>query len=218
MRSLASIDIAPDGKSAVMGGGVFVDEIIKILDAKGKTTVTGSCHCTGVMGPALGGGIGRYMGFYGLATDQIIALDVVLADGSLTEVSATSNPDLFWGMRGAGHNFGIVTRFNYRIYDRPTANWYYSIMFFTADKLERFFDLLNALGDNGNQPKELIAYSLFLMDPQISRTEPVILFTTYYAGTAAAAQPYLAPFLRLNPVQASNNTVPYPDLANAVGS
>lgn len=119
----------------------------------------------------MGGGFGRYMGFYGSATDQIIDLDLVLADGSPTKVSAISNPDLFWGTRGAGHNFGIVTEFNYKIYDRPTASWYYSVMFFTADELERFFDLLNALGDDGKQPKELVAYSLFTMNPQISTTE-----------------------------------------------
>lgn len=94
------------------------------------------------MGPALGGGFGYHMGFYGLALDQIISLDVVLADGSTTEVSATSKPDLYWGMRGAGHNFGVVTQFKYKIYDRPTAKWYYTIMTFTPDKLEKFFELL----------------------------------------------------------------------------
>ncbi|KAI4244792.1 MAG: hypothetical protein LQ352_006715 [Teloschistes flavicans] len=218
LRNLASIDLAMDGKSAAMGGGVFVDEIIKTLDAKGKTTVTGSCTCVGGMGPALGGGFGRYMGYWGLAADQIIDLDVVLADGSMTKVSATSKPDLFWGMRGAGHNFGIVTRFNYKIYDRPAPAWFYSAMFFTNDKLENFFELLNDLVDNGNQRKELTGYTLFLMNPEISKTEPVMLFSIYYAGTAAAAEPYLSPFFKLGPVIATNGSTSYPDLANAVGS
>ncbi|KAL8638635.1 MAG: hypothetical protein Q9228_004227 [Teloschistes exilis] len=218
LRNLASINIAKDGMSAAMGGGVFVDEIIETLDAKGKTTVTGSCACVGGMGPALGGGFGRYMGYWGLAADQIIDLDVVLADGSMTKVSATSNPDLFWGMRGAGHNFGIVTQFRYKIYDRPTPTWFYSIMFFTNDKLEKFFELLNNQVDNGNQPKELTGYTLFLMNPEISKTEPVILYTIYYAGPVAAAEPYLAPFSKLGPVIATSGTTSYPEFANAVGS
>ncbi|KAL9592287.1 MAG: hypothetical protein Q9179_006871, partial [Wetmoreana sp. 5 TL-2023] len=218
MRRLAGINIAKDGKSAVMGGGVYADEIIKTLDTKGKVTMTGACTCVGAMGPALGGGVGMYMGFYGLATDQIIDLDVVLADGSLKKVSATSNPDLYWGMRGAGHNFGIVTQFNYKIYERPTADWYYSTMYFTADKLERYFELLNTLSDHGNQPKELFANTFFQLNPNISTTEPVITFAVYYAGTATAAQPYLAPFAKLNPLLTINQTVSYPDLANAVGS
>ncbi|KAL8686941.1 MAG: hypothetical protein Q9218_006750 [Villophora microphyllina] len=218
MRSLANIDIAADGKSASMGGGVFVEEIIQTLDAKGKSTATGACACVGGMGPALGGGFGRYMGYYGLAADQIIDLDVVLADGSLIKVSATSNSDLYWGMRGAGHNFGIVTQFNYKIYNRPTSTWYYSLMFFTNDKLERLFELVNNLVDNGNQPKELTGYALYLMNPEISKTEPAILWSIYYSGTAAQAQPYLAPFVKLGPVIAVNDTVSYPDLFNAVGS
>lgn len=117
------------------------------------------------------------MGYWGLAADQIIDLDVVLADGSMTKVSATSKPDLFWGMRGAGHNFGIVTRFNYKIYDRPAPAWFYSAMFFTNDKLENFFELLNDLVDNGNQRKELTGYTLFLMNPEISKTEVSLAFS-----------------------------------------
>ena len=123
------------------------------------------------MGPALGGGQGQYQGYFGLATDQIISLDVVLADGSTTQVSTNSKPDLFWGMRGAGHNFGVVTQFEYKIYDRPVADWYYSIMTFTSDKLEKLFDLINVQIDAGKQPKELNIYTLFLMNPQVSTVE-----------------------------------------------
>ena len=123
------------------------------------------------MGPALGGGFGFYMGYFGLATDQILELDVVLADGSNIKVSATSHPDLYWGMRGAGHNFGIVTQYKYKIYPRPSPEWYYSMQTFTGDKLEEFFRLLNKLGDNGNQPKEWMIYTVYAMNPAISTTE-----------------------------------------------
>ncbi len=132
---------------------------------------TGVCGCVGGMGPALGGGFGYYMGFYVLALDQIISLDVVLADGSTTEVSATCRPDLYWGMRGAGPNFGVITQFEYKIYDRPTAKWFYIIMTFTPDKLEKFFELLNSQNAGGEQTKELVTYSLYAMNPAISTTE-----------------------------------------------
>ena len=123
------------------------------------------------MGPALGGGYGRYMGYWGLAADNVISFDVVLADGSTTEVSSTSKPDLFWAMRGAGHNFGIVTQFKYNVYDRPSADWYYSLMTFTSDKLEAFFALYNAQNADGRQPKELITTSEFRLNPNVSKTE-----------------------------------------------
>lgn len=121
------------------------------------------------MGPGLGGGLGRYGGRFGLVSDNIINLNVVIADGSLITVSESSHSDLFWGMRGAGHNFGIVTSFDYKIYDQPVVNWFFQNLIFTGDKLEAFFTQLNILGANGAQPVEVgLSYTLFAMDPAIS--------------------------------------------------
>lgn len=76
-----------------------------------------------MMGPGLGGGFGRYQGYFGLVVDNIISMNVVIADGSFITISASSHADLYWGMRGAGHNFGIVTSFDYKIHDQPVVNW-----------------------------------------------------------------------------------------------
>lgn len=123
------------------------------------------------MGPGLGGGFGRFSGYYGLVLDSIIELDVVLANGSIITVSESSHSDLFWGMRGAGHNFGIVTRFSYKIYDIPHPDWFFSTMTFTNDKLEAVFEALNTFGANGTQPKEAVTYTLYTLNPEISATE-----------------------------------------------
>ena len=132
---------------------------------------SGACACTGVMGPGLGGGLGRYQGYFGLVLDNIIEMDVVLADGSMIKVSESSHSDLYWGMRGAGHNFGIVTRFKYKIYDIPYPDWYFATLVFTNDKLEALFEILNAFGINGTQPKETTTYTLYALNPEISATE-----------------------------------------------
>lgn len=123
------------------------------------------------MGPALGGGFGRYQGYFGLVLDNLISMNVVIADGSLITVSAQSHPELYWGMRGAGHNFGIVTSFNYKIHDQPTVSWFVQTLIFTGDKLEGFFGKLNALAANGTQPVELVTYAVFTIEPKISKTE-----------------------------------------------
>ena len=123
------------------------------------------------MGPGLGGGFGRYEGYYGLVLDNIIEMDVVLGDGSMITVSESSHADLYWGMRGAGHNFGIVTRFKQKIYDIPYPEWYVATLFFTNDKLEAFFEELNKFGAIGSQPKEAVTYSFYTLDPEISATE-----------------------------------------------
>lgn len=129
-----------------------------------------------MMGPGLGGGFGRYQGYFGLVLDNIVDMNVVLADGSMVTVSESSNSDLYWGMRGAGHNFGIVTSFNYKIYDQPVVSWFVGTMIFTSDKLEKLFELLNILSANGTQPVGLFTYTLFAMSPEVSPTEVNISF------------------------------------------
>lgn len=128
------------------------------------------------MGPGLGGGFGRYQGYFGLVLDNIIDMNVVLADGSMVTVSESSHSDLYWGMRGAGHNFGIVTSFNQRIHDQPVVDWFVETMIFTGDKLEKFFELSNILSANGSQPVGLVTYALFAMSPAISATEVSEIF------------------------------------------
>ena len=123
------------------------------------------------MGAALGGGLGRYQGYYGLLADNIIDVDLVLASGETITVSATSYPDLFWGLRGAGHNFGIVTRFTLKTYDSPVNDWYFAQFVYTQDKLEAFVTQVNKMMGNGTQPKELMNYFLYAWNPAISTTD-----------------------------------------------
>ena len=135
------------------------------------TLGSGAAGCVGLMGAGLGGGYGRYEGFYGLVLDNIIDMDVVLANGTSVFVSNTSNPDLYWAMRGAGHNFGIVTKLTYRIHDAISPTWYLSSMVFTGDKVEPVFNQLNKLIANGTMPANVINYALFVVDANVSTTD-----------------------------------------------
>ena len=132
---------------------------------------TGSCACVGMLGPGLGGGHGRYQGFYGLISDNLRKLNVVLANGTAITVSNTSHPDLFWGMQGAGHNFAAVTSFELNIYPRIVDSWYFKNYVFTEDKLEDLFEQLNILDGMGTQPKELMNIGFYYMDANFSTTE-----------------------------------------------
>lgn len=197
---------------------------------------TGACGCVGIVGPGLGGGFGRYMGYAGLIADNIISMDVVTADGSQITVSASSHPELYWGMRGAGHNYGIVTNLVYKIFDYPRGqSTYYVDYFYSEDKLEAFFQQLNRLLDNGNLERNVNVYAVLLLNPAISPKvfyphcsttflatsellQPLILFQLFYFGTALEAKKYLDPFLKLGPLSVSNATVLYKDLSPALGS
>lgn len=135
-----------------------------------RLKVAGSCTCVGILGPGLGGGLGRYMGFYGLVSDNLIDMNVVLGDDTIT-VSHSSAPDLCWAMRGAGHNFGIVTSFNKKIYPRTTNTWYYADMAFTQDKLEQVFQAANNVSINGTQPKEVLFGFTYSWNTAFSTTD-----------------------------------------------
>ena len=137
-------------------------------------TASGACGCVGLMGAGLGGGFGRYQGFFGLVADNVIDMNVVIADGSFLTVSATSHPNLFWAMRGAGHNFGVVTHFNYKIHDTPVTDWFLATLVFTQDKLEKFFELSNELAVNGKQDQRVVLYTLFALNPEVPSLEVCI--------------------------------------------
>ncbi|KAL8662016.1 MAG: hypothetical protein Q9202_005070 [Teloschistes flavicans] len=216
IRNLTSVTFAPDGNSITAGGGVFADQVIRNLAARGKVAATGACACVGGLGTGLGGGFGRVQGFYGLVADNFLEMTVVTADGSMVTANNQQNSDLFWALRGAGHNFGIVTSFSTKIYPL-IPNWYAATYVFTRDQLVLVFQLLNRLNANGAQAKELITYSLIVLDPAIS-PNPVIVVSIQYAGSEAAALQYAQPFANLHPVFATNQTVPYTELADTVGT
>lgn len=100
------------------------------------------CECTSVAGPLLGGGHDIVAGQYGYVLDNIISARVVVASGEIVEVSDTKNSDLFWALRGAGHNFGIMTSFEMKAYDIP-SNWTVYNIPFSGDKLEQIYELVN---------------------------------------------------------------------------
>ena len=109
------------------------------------------------------------MGYAGFVADNIVSMDVVVADGSQITVSASSNPDLYWGMRGAGHNFGIVTNLVYKIFDYPPGReqTYLAVYFYSGDKLEAVIKQLNKVLNNGKLNKNANFYSLILSNPEL---------------------------------------------------
>ncbi|KAL8737287.1 MAG: hypothetical protein Q9181_001841 [Wetmoreana brouardii] len=208
LHKLNHIQISQDGRSASMGGGVNTHEVVNTLAASGKITSTTNGGCTGLVGPGLGGGFGRYMGYFGLILDNIIDMTVVLANGNIIHVSSTSHPDLYWGMRGAGQNFGIVTQANFKVYDIPAPHWFYAELDFAnaTSQFEPLFKQINDLRSNGPQLKELgSVYTYATINPKYSKTDPVLTFQFAYSGTPVEAQRYFQPFVNLRPDAVTNN-------------
>ena len=116
LSSMHSVDIDTDEKTAVVGGGALLGHVDTVTFAHDLATTTGIVSHTGVGGYTLGGGMGRTDRKFGLSIDNLLAADLVTADGQLRHVSAEENPDLYWAIRGGGGNFGVVTSFKYRLH------------------------------------------------------------------------------------------------------
>ena len=112
---MKGIRIDPEARTARAQAGVLLGELDQATQAFGLAVPAGIVTHTGLAGLTLGGGIGWLMRKYGLTVDQLLAVDMITANGDLVKASESENPDLFWGIRGAGGNFGIVTEFTFRL-------------------------------------------------------------------------------------------------------
>ncbi|MFF1632562.1 FAD-binding oxidoreductase [Leifsonia sp. NPDC058248] len=117
LSSLRTITVDPQAHTVRVDGGCTWAEVDAATVAYGMATPSGIISSTGVGGLTLGGGIGYLARRFGLTVDNLLAADVVLADGTLVVASDTDNSDLFWALRGGGGNFGVVTSFTFRCHD-----------------------------------------------------------------------------------------------------
>jgi hypothetical protein len=131
--------------------------------------VVGGCETTSLLGPGLGGGHGFLQGKYGLISDQFVSARMVLADGSIKDISADSgDPDLWWAIQGAGHNFGLVTSISVKIYDIEEGDvWSYRSYTFGIDKVEPLYELVNKLWPDGTAPSHLTNFSFLWRIPTV---------------------------------------------------
>src|SRR5215470_2387154 len=112
---------APTGAARASRAVPAPSTVLAITDPLGLAAVTGSCSGVGMAGLTLGGGYGPLIGRFGLALDNLVAADVVLADGRIITAEAGREEDLFWALRGGGGNFGVVAAMRIRLHEVPSV-------------------------------------------------------------------------------------------------
>jgi FAD/FMN-containing dehydrogenase len=116
LSRMRGVRVDPERRTARAGGGALLGELDHEAQAFGLVCPVGVISHTGAAGLTLGGGMGRLQRKFGLTIDNLLSVDVVTADGRLVHASEAANADLFWGLRGAGANFGIATSLEYRLH------------------------------------------------------------------------------------------------------
>ncbi|KAL0943459.1 FAD-dependent oxygenase [Colletotrichum truncatum] len=136
---------------------------------------------------------------------------VVLPNGEAVTASKETNPDLFWALQGAGHNFGIVTEWHYRIHDVKNKEWGYEILIYLGDKLEEVLELTNKM--MLNQPPEITHWMYFVNIPEIDPTRPIIWYAIIHDGHVNKTTEYAKPLHDIEHVTVETGSVPMPNLA-----
>ena len=144
LRGLNRVAVDTSSLRARVEGGAIVSELMTALGAYGLVTPTGGCPDVGLGGLTLGGGENLLMARYGAVCDNVLATEVVLADGRLVAANAREHADLFWAIRGGGGNFGIVTSFEYRLVrlDSVLSGLLYFPVGRTAEVIRVYRDLM----------------------------------------------------------------------------
>jgi FAD/FMN-containing dehydrogenase len=198
LRDMKALDIDVDGRTAWAETGLTAAEVTTELGKHGLAVGFGDTGSVGIGGITTGGGVGYLVRKHGLTIDNVLAADIVTADGQLLRADEDTNPDLFWAIRGGGGNFGVVTRFQYRLAEVPSIVGGILLLPATAEIIERYIAL------SEEAPEELSSIANVMPLPPMPGVpeEAVgklgIMALMTWAGETEAGQKALQPFRELS--------------------
>ena len=189
---MKDIQVDPQRRIAQVSPGVKLGAFLRAVEPFGLTTSVGTASDTGIAGLTLGGGFGYLTGKYGLACDNVLSYSLVTADGNVVHASAEENPDLYWGLRGGGGNFGVVTLFEFQLHPvQPLLGGVLIHSMTDAREVLRFYrDFFEGA------PDELTIYAGLITGPE---GQPQIVVQPCYTGDLQQGERILEPLRKFGP-------------------
>ena len=213
LSPMKGIQVDPERGTVKAEGGVTIGELDKKTQAFGLATPMGVVSETGIAGLTLGGGLGWLRRKHGLSSDNLLSVDVVTADGRFLSASEEENPELFWGIRGGGGNFGVVTCFEYRLH--PVGpEVMVAFTFYPADGAK---EVLRSMNEYMAQAPDEVSPLAFLgriphdeVFPVERHGEPFVAVMALYAGGVEEGERVLQPLRELGgPIVDFSGAMPY---------
>jgi FAD/FMN-containing dehydrogenase len=206
LAEMKDVSVDPDARTARAGGGLNWAELNAATAEHGLAVTGGAISSTGIAGLTLGGGLGWLMAKHGLAADNLLAVELVNAEGEVLGVTEASDPDLFWALRGGGGNFGVATTFTYRLHPLTmVTGGLIAHPIDAAPELLRFYrDAVAGCSD------DLTVFAALVHAPDGSGMKLAAL-AVFHAGDPEQAEQDLAPFMSWgSPAMVQVGPMPYP--------
>ncbi|KAI9879288.1 MAG: hypothetical protein M1830_009018 [Pleopsidium flavum] len=209
LSNFNSVHLDAERNLLTVGGGTRFAQVIEPLYAAGKEFQIGTAPCVGIIGATLGAGVSSLQGHRGLLIDALISVKLIIAAGKTITASKQENADLFWGIRGAGANFGIVTSATYEVFQATNQGQVLNTNFqYPASANRSIWEILKAY-DN-TLPSRLAINLAIVYDTTIG--ELVFVINANFYGPKEEGLSYLRPFFALNPIRSSIEMVPWSEV------
>ena len=210
LSNMRRVTVDPKSKTIKAQGGCLWEEVDAAGGRYGLATVGGTVNHTGVGGLTLGGGYGWLSGKYGLVIDNLLAVQLVLANGRIVTASASENPDLFWAARGAGASFGVAVEFTFQAFDQKNPIWA-GILGFPAEKIDTVVSFANQVAERSHGECGMIVGITAPPPKHVS----AIFTSVFYNGSEENGKAFFRPLLDAGPVLDTTSVIPYSSL-NAI--